>query len=120
MQRLMLKSKIHQAVITQADLFYSGSLTVDQDLLDAADILIHEKVHIYNINNGSRIETYAISGERGKGEICLNGAAARLGHPGDQIIIVTYCNVDDKEAQDHKSRLVLMNSDNTIKEIIND
>ncbi len=118
MQRNMLKAKIHQAVITQADLNYVGSLTIDEDLLEAADILVNEKVAVYNISNGSRLETYAIKGERGKGEICLNGAAARWGHEGDQVIICTYCNVEENEVANHKPKVLVMNPDNTIKDIL--
>jgi aspartate 1-decarboxylase len=114
----MLKSKIHQAVITQADLHYVGSLTIDEELLEKADILINEKVSVYNINNGSRLDTYAIKGERGKGDICLNGAAARLGHHGDPVIICTYCELDEQEIKTHKPTVLVMNPDNTIKEIL--
>ena len=120
MQRTMLKSKIHQAVVTQADLYYEGSLTIDIDLLKEADILVNEKVAVYNINNGLRLETYAIPGEAGSGTICMNGAAARLGHKGDQIIIVTYCDLDEEEAKTHKPKLLLMDENNKIKEIINE
>lgn len=117
MLRNMLKSKIHQAVITQADLDYVGSLTIDEDLLEKADILINERVEVYNINSGSRLATYAIPGERGNGDICLNGAAARLGHAGDKVIICTYCDLDEKEILNHKPTVLLMNEDNTIKGI---
>lgn len=120
MHRTMLKSKIHQAVITQADLFYEGSLTIDRDLLEEADILVNEKVAVYNMNNGLRLETYAIPGQRGSGTICLNGAAARLGHAGDQIIIVTFCDLDEKEVKTHKPKILLMDKNNKIKEILND
>lgn len=112
----MLKSKIHQAVITEANLNYVGSLTIDEDLLADADILVNERVHVYNINNGARLDTYAIAGERGKGEICLNGAAARMGEEGDKIIICTYCNFDEEELANHKPTVLVMNPDNTVKE----
>ncbi len=99
MFRLMHKSKIHRATITEANLNYIGSLTVDEDLMDAADMLHNEKVSVVNINNGARLETYVIKGQRGSGVICLNGAAARLGAPGDIIIIITYGMFTDEEAR---------------------
>ncbi|WP_368254692.1 aspartate 1-decarboxylase, partial [Clostridium paraputrificum] len=98
----MLKGKIHRATVVQAELEYIGSITVDKDLLEASGILEYEKVQIVNINNGSRFETYTIAGERGSGLICLNGAAARCVQVGDKIIIMAYCNMDEKEAKDHK------------------
>lgn len=118
MQRKMLKAKIHQAVITEANLNYVGSLTIDRNLLEAADILVNEYVEIYNINNGARLATYAIEGEPGKGEICLNGAAARMGEEGDKVIICTYCEVNEEEIKTHKPTVLVMNEDNTIKETI--
>jgi aspartate 1-decarboxylase len=90
MRRIMLKSKIHRATVSAADLHYAGSLTVDSDLLDAADIAEHEQVHVLNINSGARFETYAIAGERGSGEMKVNGAAARLAQPGDLVIVLTF------------------------------
>ncbi|MBP7281511.1 MAG: aspartate 1-decarboxylase [Leptospiraceae bacterium] len=93
----ILKSKIHRATITDANLNYIGSLTVDLDLMDAAGMIEYQQVAVVNINNGARLETYLIKGKRGSGEICLNGAAARLGEPGDKIIIMTYCMVEEKE-----------------------
>jgi aspartate 1-decarboxylase len=117
MQRFMLKSKIHRATITRADLNYEGSMSIDQDLLDAAGIMVYEKISVYNINCGTRIETYAISGERGKGEICLNGAAARMGHKGDKVIIATYAALEEHEMADHKPTVLVMNDDNTINYI---
>src|SRR6476659_1073388 len=93
MRRTMLKSKIHRATITGSDLHYVGSITIDQDLLDAADIREHEQVHVVDVDNGARFETYTISGERGSGEICVNGAAARLVHHGDTIIVIWYAGV---------------------------
>jgi aspartate 1-decarboxylase len=97
----MFKSKIHRATITQADLNYVGSLTVDRDLLDAAELRIHEKVQVVNINNGARFETYVIEGERGSGTICMNGACARLGHVGDKVIIMSYAQMTPEEADLH-------------------
>ena len=100
MRRRMMKSKIHRATVTDADLHYVGSVTVDPDLMDAADILEFEQVAIVDIDNGARLETYVITGERGSGEICLNGAAAHLIHPGDKVILISYCEVDDTELAD--------------------
>ncbi len=117
MMRYFLKSKIHRATITQADLNYEGSISIDPELMEAANILPNEIVQIYNINNGARFETYAIAGEKGKREIGLNGAAARLGHPGDLIIIVSSVWLNEEEIADHKPVLVLMDKNNSIKEI---
>lgn len=114
MQRIMLKSKIHRATLTDADLNYEGSITIDEDLMDAADILAFEQVQIYDINNGNRFETYVIKGERGSGTICVNGAAARLVAKGDLIIIASYFNVDEKEALEHKPKLIYVNEKNDI------
>jgi aspartate 1-decarboxylase len=100
MRRRMMKSKIHRATVTDADLHYVGSVTVDPDLMDAADILEFEQVAVVDIDNGARLETYVITGERGSGEICLNGAAAHLIHPGDKVILISYCEVDDTELAD--------------------
>ena len=118
MYRKLLKAKIHRAVVTEADLHYEGSLTVDKDLLDAADIREHEMVQVVDIDNGARFETYAIIGEAGSGEIKANGAAARLIHPGDRIIIMTYGYVPDPELAHWQPKIILMNDDNTIKEIL--
>ena len=115
MLRTMYKSKIHRATLTDADLNYEGSVTVDSDLLDAADILTHEQVHIVNINNGARLETYVLPGERGSGEICLNGAAARLGAPGDLVILISYAEVDDLEAREWEPTTILVDENNRIK-----
>jgi aspartate 1-decarboxylase len=112
------KSKLHHARVTQADLHYEGSLTVDEELLEAADIAPYEKVHVVNVNNGERFETYTIVGKRGSRVICLNGAAARLGHVGDQIIIITYAMLDEKEAKDHKPRVIILDENNDIKDIV--
>lgn len=100
MRRRMMKSKIHRATVTEADLHYVGSVTVDPDLMEAADILEFEQVAIVDIDNGARLETYVITGERGSGEICINGAAAHLVHPGDKVILISYCEVDDTELAD--------------------
>jgi aspartate 1-decarboxylase len=105
-RRRMLKSKIHRAVVTDANLHYVGSVTIDPDLLDAADILEHEQVAIVDIDNGARLETYAIAGARGSGDMCLNGAAARLVQPGDRIIVISYAEYDDAELADYAPRVV--------------
>ncbi len=114
MLREICKSKIHRATITEADLHYNGSLTVDRNLMDAADLLEFEKVQVVNINNGSRLETYVIEGERGSGTICLNGAAARLGAPGDLVIVISYASMEDDEARNHTPRIVLVDEKNQI------
>ncbi|MDE4086519.1 aspartate 1-decarboxylase [Planococcus maritimus] len=118
MLRMMLNSKIHRATVTEADLNYVGSITIDQDLLDAVGMLSNEKVHIVNNNNGARFETYIIAGERGSGVICVNGAAARLVQRGDIVIILSYGYVMDKDARNHKPTVAIMDADNSIKEII--
>lgn len=100
MKRTMLKSKIHRATVTGASLDYVGSITIDEDLLKAADIYPHEQVQVLDINNGARFETYAIVGEKGSGTVCVNGAAARLVQPGDKVIILTYAVVEDAEARE--------------------
>lgn len=117
MIRYMLKSKVHRAVVTDADLDYVGSITLDKDLMDAADIVANEKVTIVNNNNGARFETYVIEGERGSGIVCLNGAAARLVQRGDIVIILTYTILDDKECQDYKPRLVYVNNKNQVEKV---
>jgi len=111
----MLKSKIHRATITGADLEYEGSITIDRDLMDAADILSYEKVAIWNVTNGSRLETYAIEGERGSGVICLNGAAARLVAPKDVIIIASFVNLDNEAAMKHEPKLVFVDGKNRMQ-----
>lgn len=113
----MYKSKIHRATVTEANLNYVGSITIDQDLLDAAGILPGEKVQIVNNNNGARLETYTISGERGSGVICLNGAAARLVQPGDVVIIIAYCILDQEEAKTFEPNVVFLDLNNKIVEI---
>ncbi|MFF2752712.1 aspartate 1-decarboxylase [Psychrobacillus sp. NPDC058041] len=118
MLRMMLNSKIHRAVVTEADLNYVGSITIDQNILDAVGMLPNEKVHIVNNNNGARFETYIIAGERGSGVICVNGAAARLVQRGDIVIILSYAYVMNEEAKSHQPTVAIMNEDNTIKQII--
>jgi aspartate 1-decarboxylase len=106
MQRTMLKSKIHRATVTGSDLHYVGSITIDPDLLDAADILEHEQVHVVDVDNGARFETYTIAGERGSGTMQVNGAAARLVHHGDTIIVISYAQYDAAELARYEPRVV--------------
>ncbi|WP_346886892.1 aspartate 1-decarboxylase [Clostridium sp. UBA1056] len=113
----MLKGKIHRATVIQAELDYVGSITVDEDLLDAAGILEYEKVQIVDINNGSRFETYTIAGERGSGLICLNGAAARCVQVGDKVIIMSYCEMNTEDAKSHKPTVVFVDDSNKVKEV---
>lgn len=120
MYRTMLKSKIHRATVTQADLNYVGSVTVDRDLLDAADLLPGEKVAIVDVDNGARLETYVIEGPRGSGVIGINGAAAHLVHPDDLIIIMSYAVLTDAEARAMSSRVVHVDSGNRVVKIGND
>lgn len=112
MTRTMLKCKLHRATVTEADIDYEGSITVDSDLLREADILPYEKVDIYDITNGNRLQTYAIEGEPGSGVICINGAAAHLIKPGDLVIICSYVQVDDAEARDWKGERILLDAEN--------
>ncbi|MFZ3572895.1 aspartate 1-decarboxylase [Streptomyces sp. BH097] len=114
MLRTMLKSKIHRATVTHADLHYVGSVTIDADLLDAADLLPGELVHIVDIDNGARLETYVIEGERGSGVVGINGAAAHLVHPGDLVIIIGYCQAEDAEARALRPSIVHVDRDNRI------
>lgn len=116
--RMMLKSKIHRARVTEANIDYEGSITIDRDLMKAADILQYEMVHVLDVNNGSRLETYAIEGE--PGEICINGAAARLVYKGDTVIILCYRYVPNEEAKLFMPRLVYVDSQNRIKELKGD
>lgn len=118
MFRTMLGGKIHRATITEADLNYVGSITVDQDLLDAAGILVNEKVAIVNNNNGERFETYTIPGERGSGVVCLNGAAARLVQKGDIVIIMSYVMLSEPEIAAHEPKVVLVDEHNKIRNIL--
>jgi len=110
----VLKSKIHRVKITQAELHYVGSITIDEDLMKAADIVENEKVQIVNINNGERIETYVIKGKKGTGEICLNGPAARKAQVGDTIIIISYCSLNKEEISSHNPIVIFPNNKNQI------
>ena len=114
MRRVMFKSKIHRATVTQADLDYEGSLTLDRNLLEAADILPGEQVHVWNVTRGTRLQTYAITGEAGSGVVCINGAAAHLVSPGDLVIIATFSDMDDAEARKHRPKVVLVDARNRI------
>ena len=114
MQRHMLKSKIHRATITAAELHYEGSLTVDEELLDAADLVPYEQVQIANVSNGERFSTYVIAGPRGSGVMQLNGAAARLGMPGDLVIVMSYGAVSEAELEQHTARVVFVDAQNRI------
>lgn len=116
MQLQMMKSKLHQARVTEANLNYVGSVTIDQDIMDSVGILPNEKVQIVNNNNGARLETYTIAGERGSGVLCLNGAAARLVQPGDEVIIIAYAYMTPEEAKDHKPQVAFLNEKNEIVE----
>jgi aspartate 1-decarboxylase len=111
MQRVMLKSKIHRATVTDCDLHYVGSITIDPDLLDAADILEHEQVHVVDIDNGARFETYTIAGQRGSGGMRVNGAAARLVHRGDTIIVISYGSYEEADLQRYEPRVVHVEAD---------
>jgi aspartate 1-decarboxylase len=118
MFRTMMKAKIHRATVTEANLNYVGSITIDEAILERVDILPNEKVQIVNNNNGARFETYVIPGERGSGVICLNGAAARLVQPGDKVIIISYAMMDEAEVRTHRPKIAIMNDDNRIIELI--
>ena len=117
MIRIMLKSKIHRATITDSDLHYVGSITIDPDLLEAADIQVHEQVAVVDVDNGARFETYTIAGERGSGEIKVNGAAARLVHKGDTVIVISYGLYDPAELGHYEPRVVHVNRANRIRVI---
>ena len=117
MTRAMLKSKIHRATVTGANLGYEGSITLDPVLMEAADILPYEQVHVLDVNNGNRLVTYAIEGRRGSGDVVINGAAARLVAEGDTVIIITYCDVPESEARQHRPRLVYVDADNRIARV---
>jgi aspartate 1-decarboxylase len=114
----MCKSKIHRATVTQSDLYYEGSLSIDAELMDAADILPYEKIQVVNLNNGDRFETYAIEAKRGSHMVGLNGAAARLGTVGDEIIIMTFAGYSEIEARQHRPVVVLVDKRNAIKELV--
>ena len=115
MRRHMMKSKLHRATVTEANLHYEGSLTVDADLLAAADILTHEQIHVWDVTNGARLVTYALPGKRGSGEVCVNGAGAHLIRPGDVVIVATYAEFEDAEAKRHEPRVVLLGDGNRPK-----
>lgn len=114
MFRTMCKSKIHRATVTGADLNYVGSITIDPVLMDAADLLEYEQVAVVNVNNGARFETYVIPGEPGAGEICLNGAAARLAHPGDKVIIISYGSYSEAELETYRPQFIFVDEHNGI------
>ena len=121
MNRTMLKSKIHRATVTQADLDYEGSLTIDASLMEAADILPNEEVHVWNVTRGTRLATYAIAGEPNSGVMCINGAAAHLVRPGDLVIVATFTEVEgEAEARAHTPRVVLVDEKNRIKLVTKD
>ncbi len=117
MQRTMLKSKIHRATVTDCDLHYVGSITIDADLLEAADMLEHEQVHVVDVDNGARFETYTIAGERGSGEVKVNGAAARLVHDGDTIIVISYAQYTREELEHYEPRVVHVDRANRIIDV---
>lgn len=116
----MMKSKLHRATVTEANLNYVGSITIDENLMDAANLWENEKVQIVNNNNGARFETYVITGERGSGVICLNGAAARQVQPGDQVIIISYAMMTDEEAKQHKPIVTILDANNRPLQILNE
>ena len=117
MRRTMLKSKLHRATVTGSDLHYVGSITIDPELLEAADVLEHELVHVLDVDNGARLETYAIAGERGSGEVKVNGAAARLVHKGDTVIVVSYAEYEEEELGMYEPRVVHVGEQNRIVEV---
>ena len=117
MFRTMMKSKLHRARVTEANLHYVGSITIDEDLMEEADLLENEKVQVVNNANGARFETYVIRGERASGVICLNGAAARLVQPGDEVIIISYAMMDDREAREWQPRIVILNAQNKVVDV---
>ena len=118
MLRTMCKSKIHRATVTDANLNYVGSITIDQELMEKADILPYEKVQVVNNNNGARLETYVITGERGRGDVCLNGAAARLVQPGDKIIILSYAQYSSEELKDFMPKVVFVDEENRVIQVV--
>lgn len=118
MFRTMCKSKIHRATVTDANLNYVGSITIDKELMEKADILPYEKVQVVNNNNGARLETYVIAGERGRGDVCLNGAAARLVQPGDKIIILSYAQYSSEELQDFMPKVVFVDEENRVIQVV--
>jgi aspartate 1-decarboxylase len=114
--RTVMNSKIHRATVTEADVNYIGSITIDSDLIDAANIVEWEKIEVLNITNGSRLQTYVIRGQKGSGEICINGAAAHLVHPGDLVILVTYKSIEEQDLEGHSPNIIHVNSLNQIIE----
>jgi aspartate 1-decarboxylase len=116
----MMKSKIHRATVTEANLHYIGSITIDEDIMEKVDLLPNEKVQVVDNNNGARLETYVIPGARGSGIICLNGAAARLVHPGDKVIIIAYAMMTDEEARQFVPKVAIMDDDNRIQQLIHE
>jgi aspartate 1-decarboxylase len=120
MFRHMMKAKIHRAVVTEANLNYVGSITIDEDLMDLVDILPNEKVQVVNNHNGARFETYVIPGPRGSGTICLNGAAARLVQPGDRVIIIAYALMTDEEARAHRPKVAIVDEHNRAVRLLED
>jgi aspartate 1-decarboxylase len=117
MRRVMMKSKIHRVTVTESNLDYEGSLTIDEDLLEAADILQNEQVHVWDVTNGNRLITYALVGKRGSGMVCVNGAGAHLIKPGDLVIVATYATMKDKDAQRYKPLVVFVDADNRLKKL---
>jgi aspartate 1-decarboxylase len=117
LRRTLLKSKIHRATVTHADIDYEGSLTLDTNLLEAADILPFEEVHVWNVTRGTRLRTYAMTGPAGSGIVCINGAAAHLAHPGDLVIIATFTQMDDPHTLTWRPRVILVDAKNRIKQI---
>ncbi len=117
MQLFMFKSKIHRATLTETDLRYEGSITIDEELMEAADLLRYEKVLVVNNNNGERFETYVIPGVRGSRSVCLNGAAARKGQIGDQVIIISFAQMTPEEARNHKPTSVMLDENNAVKDV---
>ncbi len=117
MRRTMLKSKVHRATVTGSDLNYVGSITMDSDLLEAADIREHEMVHVLDIDNGNRFETYTIAGAPGSGQVCVNGAAARLVHSGDKVIVVSYAEYEEAELSSYEPRVVHVDASNAIVDV---
>ena len=115
MRRSMFKSKIHRVKVTEANIDYEGSVTIDQDLMDAANMLPYEKIHIWDIDNGARLISYTLPGPRSSGTVCMNGAAARLVKPGDRVIMATFAEMEEEEAQNHKPVVVLVDKNNKLK-----
>jgi aspartate 1-decarboxylase len=114
MRRTFFKSKIHRATVTHADLDYEGSVTIDEELMDAAGVWEYEAVHVWNITRGTRLQTYAIRGQRGSGVVCINGAAAHLNQPGDKVILATFAELEESEARAHEPTVVLVDAQNRI------